>query len=340
MKIKFILLSIFLLLLFLFFVILINQKYENYTEKEIQKEIKKIDKSKSIKNTPYTISTGLLIDSLIISNSINEKENEYDIYYEEYKKRNDPTDKNYKNSFIFVNLDITNFERLISDKLSPNNILCKTIHTYETLKNKIKNKNIIYTGFTSLDRHNPSVIKDYKSFIHNVGKSPYKGTKNVINVWRKNPDFPLLTIICRNKKILDNVEIKDNKNINLINKYLTEEELTYEINKNGIHICPSNHEGFGHYINEAMSAKSVVLYTNAVPMNEFYGIPIDINKNINAVTNNGWCPYYQVDENHLEKIVRNIMNNKYDLEEIGNNSRIHYIRNDLKFKNRIKNIFV
>lgn len=339
MKIKYALL-LFFILLFIFLTFTNYKKYENYSEKEIQKEIKKIDKSKSIKNTPYTLSTGLLIDSLIISNSINEKEKKYDIHYEEYKKRDDPINKNYKKSFIFVNLDITNFDRLITDKSSPDNILCKTIHTYETLKNKIKNKNIIYTGFTSLDRYNPSIIKDYKSFIHNAGKSPYKGTKNIINVWRKNQDFPLLTIICRNKKVLDNVDIKDVKNIKIISKYLSEEEINNEINKNGIHLCPSNHEGFGHYINEAMSAKSVVLYANAVPMNEFYGIPIDVNKNINTVTNNGWCPYYQIDENHLEKIIRNIMNNKYDLEEIGNNSRIYYIINDLKFKNRIKNIFV
>lgn len=334
------------LLILLLFIIIISLTFyifynynERYTEKEIKKAINDISNTKNIKNVPYTLSTGLLIDSIIIKNILKDKENSYNINYEEYNYKNN---KNYNDSYLFVNLDITNFDRLIKDKLSPNNIICKTKQTYEILNLKLKNKKIIYSGFTSLDRYNPYVIKDYKSFIHNVGKSPYKGTKNVINVWKSNPHFPTLTIICRNKKVLNGDDIKNVKNIKLVSNYLSEKELENEINKNGIHICPSNNEGFGHYINEAMSAKSVVLLTNAPPMNEFYGIPIDIR--YKSLINNGWCPYYEIDEKHLEKIVNNIINmNDNDiksLEKIGNTSRELYLSNDLNFKNRIKNIFI
>lgn len=314
-----------------------NERYETYTnrEKKIRNEIKDLFNITEIKNIPYTLSIGLLIDCVILYNSISNKEKLYDIYYEEYIKINDP-----KKSYFFVNLDITNFNRLLEDKSSPYNILCKTKQTYDILKSKIKNKNIIYTGFTSLDRYNPHVKKDYKSFIHNVGKSPYKGTKNILNIWRKNTNFPTLTIICRNKEILSDKDVSNIKNIKLISHKLSEKELEYQINKNGIHICPSNHEGFGHYINEASSAKSVVLYTNSPPMNEFYGIPIPINDKINKVTNNGWCPFYEIDEYELEEIIKNILANKYNTEEIGNNARKKYLLNDFNFKNRIKNIFI
>ncbi len=312
----------------------------NIIKKEhIIKTIKKYKEYKDYKNIPYnTVSTGLLIDSLVVCSSI-ENESKYDIYYESYESKQE-----IKDSYIFVNIDCTNFNLLSMDKNSPHNILCKNIDTYNILKDRLLNKNVLYTGFTSLDRYNPDINKDYRSIIHNAGKSEFKGTTCVVNVWRKNPDFPLLTIICRNKDVLNRKDIASIKNIKLIDQTLSEEQINTEINKHGIHLCPSMHEGFGHYINEARSTKSVVLYTNSPPMQELFtdrenGFAILVKSS--SVTNNGWCPVYNIDEDHLQEIVKEVLSTDTKLlESIGENARQQFLENDKKFKERLNHIFL
>ena len=62
--------------------------------------------------------------------------------------------------------------------------------------------------------------------------------------------------------------------------YLDDAELRRLQNAHAFHVCPSEVEGFGHYLMEAMSVGAVVLATDAEPMNElvpaFHGIPIPV----------------------------------------------------------------
>ena len=49
---------------------------------------------------------------------------------------------------------------------------------------------------------------------------------------------------------------------------LSADELRTEINAHGVHLCASEREGFGHYINEARAVGALVVTTDFPPMNE------------------------------------------------------------------------
>ena len=142
-------------------------------------------------------------------------------------------------------------------------ILVKTKYAENIFKNFGK---VEYIGWESKDMEIKGMKKNFKKFIHICGKSNYKQTDEIIENWK--PEYPHLEVLFNDSKI-DNSKWKKQKNITFINKILTHEELKDKMNSSGIHICCSLAEGFGHYINEARSSSSVVVTTNAEPMNDF-----------------------------------------------------------------------
>ena len=49
---------------------------------------------------------------------------------------------------------------------------------------------------------------------------------------------------------------------------MTDDALRASQNSHGVHVCPSEAEGFGHSIVEGMSCRALVITTDAPPMNE------------------------------------------------------------------------
>jgi glycosyltransferase involved in cell wall biosynthesis len=142
-------------------------------------------------------------------------------------------------------------------------ILAKTRYAkeiFEELKCKTE-----FISFTSEDRYSPGVKKDLVHWLHLVGKSVQKQTETVFRTWQKNPGFPQLTIVQDPKFWRPRPNLR---NVNYINDRMPEDVLRSMQNAYGVHVCPSETEGFGHYIMEAMSAKALVITTNAEPMNE------------------------------------------------------------------------
>lgn len=281
-------------------------------------------------------SIGLIQDGLIVCEILSDYPATPIIYYE-----NLPTNF-YRCGWFFPNTDCTNISTYEN---CPGTILCKTKQLYNILhsQRQLPVKNIIYTGFTSIDKYLPEIKKDFSRFIHVAGKSPYKGTASLVRYWLNHPEWPNLTIVCRDEaEQLVNDELRDFKpnNLEIINNYLSDYELKKISNMSGIHICCSENEGFGHYINEARSMASVVLYTDGEPMNEFFtdnvtGFAISCNKSSNIML----APKYKITEKGLDKAIKKVLiTNEKELEEMGRRARMDYLRDDRNFKTKLKSL--
>jgi len=119
-------------------------------------------------------------------------------------------------------------------------------------------------GFTSEDRLDPAVARE-RRFFHLAGSSRTKNTEPLLALWRRHPEWPRLTVVQHPGEAKPGIMAA---NIDHRIGYLDDTELKRLQNAHRFHLCPSETEGFGHYIVEAMSAGAVVITLDAPPMNE------------------------------------------------------------------------
>ncbi len=221
-------------------------------------------------------------------------------------------------------------------KLLPkmNYVLCKTFFTQKVFYGL--SMNTYYTGFTSEDRIDKTIMYKSETFFHLAGSSAQKGTNVLVELWLKHPEWPHLTVIQNPKRYTRKSPVIAD-NIDYILEYLDDKKLKKLQNENLFHLCPSEAEGFGHYIAEAMSCGAITLTTDAPPMNEL----IDITKGI-LVKYKSKEPQrlgmnYYVDEQDLEKQITKILKmGKEEKEYFKKRSRQWFLSNDRDFKIRFK----
>lgn len=155
--------------------------------------------------------------------------------------------------------------RLTAKLLKIDHVLCKSRHAAEIFGDL--HPMVDFMGFTSQDRMLAGRQPDYARFFHLAGRSTLKNTELLVELWRRHPEWPRLTLV----QHPDNAPASVPENVDLINRYLADAELQELQNDHGIHLCPSLSEGWGHYIVEAMSCRAVTLTTDAPPMHELVG---------------------------------------------------------------------
>jgi len=212
-------------------------------------------------------------------------------------------------------------------------ILCQTQHAQEVFQDLGCKTEFI--SFTSNDCLLSDLTKNYNKYFHLAGRSPQKGTNFLIEVWKNHPDWPNLTIIQDSAKLQSVIA----NNITYINQYLDDELLRKYQNYHSVHLCPSEVEGFGHYIVEAMSCKSLILTTNAAPMNELVtedrGILVNYHK---SKTQRLGIAYY-INPSDIETKIDGILGmDNISKKVLGANARDWYLENDRFFKQKIVEI--
>jgi glycosyltransferase involved in cell wall biosynthesis len=189
-----------------------------------------------------------------------------------------------------------------------------------------------FISFTSEDRYIEGITKDDMHYLHVAGKSVQKQTEILWRCWAKNPGLPSLTILQDQKFYKPRVNIR---NVNYIYDRLPDDLLKTMQNSMAIHICPSETEGFGHYIMEAMSCKSLVLTTNAAPMNELVesnGIYIDVERSepLRLSVRN------TVTEDSIKKaVLQSVIMDGEQKRKLGEMAREKFLKNDEFFRKRL-----
>ena len=127
------------------------------------------------------------------------------------------------------------------------------------------------TGFTSPDKLIPGFVRSGPMrCLHISGQSAVKGTEAVIEAWSHHPEWPELTVIRRARRYggEEAPPLSPLPNVRYETAYVPETRLRELQNECEVHVIPSQAEGYGHVIGEAMSCGAVVVTTDAPPMNE------------------------------------------------------------------------
>lgn len=202
-------------------------------------------------------------------------------------------------------------------------IFCKTHHAV-TVFAPI-HKDVRYCGFTSIDHYNPKIKKSLVCF-HLQGNSQMKNTEVLKAVYSKDRSLPVCYAVSAHN-------IGKHGNLIFTGRQ-TKENLQTLLNGCLVHICPSQYEGFGHYINEARGCGAVVITTDTPPMNEFIKDRRFLVSVLPAKVHN-MVRLYNANESSLQMVIKKTVSLPFDeLIEIGKQNRVEFLKNDFEFKER------
>ena len=214
-------------------------------------------------------------------------------------------------------------------------VLCKTRYAEQVMRGL--GAHTEYMSMTSEDRSAPPLGKWallQKSYcLHIAGKSEFKGTRAVLEAWGEHPEWPQLVLLSR----VHEIQGEPPSNVKIAAQ-VNDKELRAMQNGAFLHIQPSEVEGFGHVIAEALSTGIPTITTDAPPMNEMitpgrgYLVPYD------SVHRRCMGERFETTGELLTPVIEEALNDP-DAQTRGRMGREWWEFNDAFFKRRITEIF-
>ena len=224
--------------------------------------------------------------------------------------------------------------RLIRNLKQFDLILTKTHNATEIFSRH--SAHVRFLGFTSQDRVDENISKEWDMFFHLAGGSFYKGTEDILALWEAHPEWPELILIQRAHLAPKHVPA----NVTLITEHLEDDTLREMQNSFGMHLCPSRYEGWGHHLVEAMSCGALILTTDAPPMNEFISNDRGILVPFNRTNDRKMADLYFVSRPALEAAILKMIEMPIaEKEMLGQQARREFAKIDASFPITITDIF-
>ncbi len=209
-------------------------------------------------------------------------------------------------------------------------ILCKTHHAVDIFD--ALGCATSYLGFTSEDRLDADIARE-RSFFHLAGRSSAKGTQTLLAAWMQHPEWPRLTVVQGVKTATTTARVS---NIDHVVGHLDDARLRRMQNQHQFHLCPSEAEGFGHYLMEGLSVGAIVLATDGAPMSELVTPERGVLIRTARTGKLNLAPRYFVDIASIEAAVETVL--QLDSAQLASKSdaaRRFFLDNDRAFRSRL-----
>lgn len=206
---------------------------------------------------------------------------------------------------------------------------CKSHHAVDIFSKL--NFNTIYTSFTSVDRSLDVPYSDKeKEFLHLAGKSRFKNTLPILRAWNEHPSWPVLHLY---NAFEDLSHLVEGDNIDYYYGYVPSQQFKQLQNKYAYFILPSASEGFGHLLWEQLSTSSILITTNAPPMNEMMSDFFLVDYYTKDPHHQGHL--HRVSEEAVAEAVNNLLyTSEEELERLSLLARKTYEKNDTFFRRK------
>lgn len=144
-----------------------------------------------------------------------------------------------------------------------NGVFCKTPDAFRIFESLSKPGKCAMLGFFARDLQDTSIRK-HREFIHVCGKSKTKNTDAVIECWKSfRPPYKLTIVSDWYSGTIDGISFQ---------KRITDAHLKQMMNQAWFHLMPSQYEGYGHSLHEALGCGAAIITTGAPPMSEIDGV--------------------------------------------------------------------